>query len=167
MTNLDKYPDTEEATQVFLELCKSKECYKICRQLNCKTAKQVVEKCISKWLSEEAKENKMNENEIKKLIENIDNHIDKDAIALTTEIHELIKNTIEYVNGVQGRIRAAEAYRKLITRELETCCDGLGTVLVSIVIARKNDEPVGDVFKKLTLAKLAEEINNFENDKGE
>lgn len=105
----------------------------------------------------------MNENEINKLIVNIDNHIDKEALGLTMAMLKQTKVMIEFVNDDnQISARVAEPYRKLITKVLDACSDGLGMVLASIVIARKKDEPVGDVFMKISLSEMTERIKQLE-----
>lgn len=57
MTNFEKYGfDLDAASRAFIARCKSKDCYRLCLQLQFLPEVVVVKECLKKWLQEKVKE---------------------------------------------------------------------------------------------------------------
>ena len=65
MTNFEKYEfDLDAAAKAFTARCRTKDCYRMCLYLQPLPEKEVVKKCLMKWLQQEAEEeNKENYDE--------------------------------------------------------------------------------------------------------
>ena len=57
MTNFEKYKfDLNAASRAFTARCRTKDCYRLCLQLQSLPEEIVVKECLKKWLQQEAEE---------------------------------------------------------------------------------------------------------------
>ena len=57
MTNFEKYNfDIAAAARAFIAKCRTKDCYRLCLQLENLPEVVVVKECLKKWLLQEAEE---------------------------------------------------------------------------------------------------------------
>lgn len=58
MTNFEKYEfDLDAASRAFTARCRTKDCYRMCMQLESLSGDEVVRECLKKWLQQEAEDN--------------------------------------------------------------------------------------------------------------
>lgn len=58
MTNFEKYEfDLNAASRAFIARCRTKDCYRLCLQLENFPEVVVVKECLKKWLQQETEEN--------------------------------------------------------------------------------------------------------------
>lgn len=61
MTNFEKYGfDLGAASRAFTARCRTKDCYRMCMQLQSLPEEKVVRECLKKWLLQEAEEENNN-----------------------------------------------------------------------------------------------------------